>query len=81
MAQDGYSWWLDRFRAMFTYFDIVRIDHFRGFEASWQIPVGDNTAENGTWVKGPGGKLFDAVQATLENCRLLPRTWGSSRQR
>jgi 4-alpha-glucanotransferase len=62
---DGYAWWIRRLRASFELFDIVRIDHFRGFEAYWEVPGDALTAVNGRWVKGPGAALFDAVTAAL----------------
>jgi 4-alpha-glucanotransferase len=65
MAADGYSWWIERFRAAFGIFDMVRLDHFRGFEAYWQVPGGEKTAINGRWEKGPGADLFAAVEAKL----------------
>ena len=76
MEQDGYSWWIERFRSMFSFFDLVRIDHFRGFEASWQIPAGEKTAQQGVWVKGPGEKLFDAVQAALGKLPIIAEDLG-----
>ncbi|WP_036612174.1 4-alpha-glucanotransferase [Oribacterium sp. P6A1] len=57
----GYKWWLDRMDYCFEMFDILRVDHFRGFESYYSIPFGDKTAENGEWVKGPGMSLFDAM--------------------
>ena len=65
MARDGFAWWTERFRSAFALFDLVRLDHFRGFEAHWEVPGGDETAENGTWVKGPGRALFDALHRAL----------------
>jgi len=65
MEQNGYSWWIERFRSMFELFGIVRIDHFRGFEASWHVKSNDKTALKGAWIKGPGERLFDAVQTAL----------------
>ena len=65
MRTDGFAWWIRRMRAMFSHFDIVRIDHFRGFEAYWEIPGGDTTAVNGRWVKAPGDELFTAITAAL----------------
>lgn len=62
-----YAWWLARLRAMLRQFDLVRLDHFRGFEAYWEIPADQLTAEVGRWVKGPGAALFDALRATSEN--------------
>ena len=52
MKQDGYRWWIERVRASLKMFDMVRLDHFRGFEAYWEIPAGEPTAMNGKWVKG-----------------------------
>jgi 4-alpha-glucanotransferase len=65
MARRGYSWWLDRFRATFATVDRVRLDHFRGFEAYWEVPAGEETAVKGKWVKGPGAALFEAVRKAL----------------
>ncbi|MCY7168966.1 4-alpha-glucanotransferase, partial [Streptococcus gordonii] len=58
MDKDGYKWWIERLRESFKIYDIVRIDHFRGFESYWEIPAGSDTAAPGKWVKGPGYKLF-----------------------
>lgn len=65
MAQSGYQWWIDRFRAIFSLVDTVRLDHFRGFEAYWEVPASEATAVHGRWVKGPGIRLFAAIQAAL----------------
>ena len=65
MAQQGYSWWIARFRQMFDLFDQVRIDHFRGFEAAWHVPAAAKTAIRGSWVPGPGSHFFDAVNNVL----------------
>jgi 4-alpha-glucanotransferase len=67
---DGTCWqrryaWVERFRALLTLVDRVRIDHFRGFEASWEVPANSSTAIHGTWVKGPGASLFDEVRSAL----------------
>lgn len=62
---EGYDWWIRRMRAAFELFDLVRIDHFRGFEAYWEVPGTDTTAVNGSWVKGPGAELFTAITAAL----------------
>lgn len=53
LAQTDYAWWVNRFKATLQYVDIVRVDHFRGFEAYWQVPGGETTAMNGEWIKGP----------------------------
>ena len=65
MKADGYSWWIRRLRHAFASFDIVRIDHFRGFEAYWEVPGDAATAQTGEWVKGPGASLFEAVTEAL----------------
>lgn len=62
LAGRGYKWWIDRFRASLALFDIVRLDHFRGFEAYWEVPAGEKTAMNGRWVKGPGRKFLESLQ-------------------
>ncbi|HEY3285942.1 MAG TPA: glycogen debranching protein GlgX [Gemmatimonadaceae bacterium] len=61
----GYDWWVRRMRAAFAMFDTVRIDHFRGFEAYWEVPGTDTTAVNGEWVPGPGAALFEAITRAL----------------
>jgi len=61
----GYEWWIRRMRAAFELFDLVRIDHFRGFEAYWEVPAGEPTAVNGEWVKGPGADLLAAITQSL----------------
>ena len=65
MEQDGYAWWASRLRMTFTQVDIVRIDHFRGFEAFWEIPAEEPTAVIGRWVKGPGTTFFHAMVDAL----------------
>ena len=65
MAADGYRWWIARLRAAFRMYDLVRIDHFRGFEAYWEIPGDAPTAVDGRWVPGPGAALFDAIAGAL----------------
>lgn len=65
LAADGYRWWIERFRAALRLVDVVRIDHFRGFDSYWEIPADQPTAEHGHWAPGPGTALFDAVRAAL----------------
>jgi 4-alpha-glucanotransferase len=65
LKQTGYRWWVERFRAVLRSVDIVRIDHFRGFEAYWEVPSDEETAVNGRWVRGPGKAFFDAMTASL----------------
>lgn len=57
----GYAWWIKRMDYCFSLYDIVRVDHFRGFEAYYSVPYGEETAEKGSWVKGPGMELFEAM--------------------
>lgn len=76
MDKDGYNWWILRVRESFKLFDVVRIDHFRGFESYWEIPYGDPTAEFGKWVKGPGNKLFDAIKAKLGDLDIIAEDLG-----
>jgi 4-alpha-glucanotransferase len=59
---DGFSWWIARIRGMLDQFDVVRIDHFRGFAAFWEVPGGDKTAERGRWVEAPGHELFSKLR-------------------
>ena len=58
LAADGYRWWIARMRAALELFDMVRMDHFRGFEAFWEVPASESTAVNGRWVKGPVYVMF-----------------------
>lgn len=72
----GYSWWIDRFRSMFEMYDIVRIDHFRGFEAAWHVPATHRTAQHGCWVPGPGIEFFDTVTAALGSLQIIAEDLG-----
>jgi 4-alpha-glucanotransferase len=65
MAAAGYRWWIERFRAVLALVDVVRLDHFRGFEAFWEVPGTETVAVRGRWVKGPGRALFEALRRTL----------------
>ncbi|MEO8289084.1 MAG: 4-alpha-glucanotransferase [Chloroflexota bacterium] len=77
LADTGYAWWLDRFRNAFRLYDYVRLDHFRGFAAYWEVPVNDEqTAANGHWVKGPGLKFFQAVLAALGDQPIIAEDLG-----
>jgi len=72
----GFSWWIDRIRRACQVYDIVRLDHFRGFEAYWAIPADEETAVNGAWVKAPGLKLFHALEAALGPLPLVAEDLG-----
>jgi len=76
MEKSGYLWWVDRFRSTLRLVDIIRLDHFRGFEAYWEIPGADKTAVNGKWVKAPGTKLFEAVHQKLGDLPVVAETLG-----
>lgn len=76
MRADGFRWWIERVRASLELFDIVRIDHFRGFAASWEIPGGDKTAERGRWVEVPGRELFAAIKKALGDLPIIAEDLG-----
>ncbi len=65
LAQTGYDWWIQRIEQNAVLYDVIRIDHFRGFESFWEVPYGEQTAKNGKWTKGPGIALFNAIQKKL----------------
>lgn len=65
MKADGYRWWIERIRATLATVDAVRIDHFRGFEAYWEVPASEATAIKGEWIPGPKFDLFEAIQKAL----------------
>ena len=65
LQKTGFKWWIDRFRAAFETVDLLRLDHFRGFEAFWSVPAKERTARNGHWRKGPGARLFETVHSKL----------------
>ena len=76
LRAQGYGWWIRRIRAAFELFDMVRIDHFRGFEAYWEVPGTDTTAVHGTWVKGPGESLFTAIANALGSLPIVAENLG-----
>ena len=76
MGVRGYDWWIARMRAAFELFDVVRIDHFRGFEAYWEVPGADTTAVNGRWVHGPGKALFTAIENALGKLPIVAENLG-----
>ncbi len=65
LEKTNFAWWIDRFKATLQYVDFVRVDHFRGFEAYWQVPAGEETAINGEWLKAPGKELFETLRSAL----------------
>ncbi|HLA95324.1 MAG TPA: 4-alpha-glucanotransferase [Pyrinomonadaceae bacterium] len=76
MRQDGFSWWVARVAGTFKTVDVVRVDHFRGFAAAWEVPGGDNTAEHGRWVDVPGKELFLALKQALGDLAIIAEDLG-----
>jgi 4-alpha-glucanotransferase len=76
LRQTNYRWWVSRVRAAMRFADIVRIDHFRGFAAYWEIPVEEETAVRGRWMPGPGKALFDAIREALGDLPLVAEDLG-----
>ena len=76
LKQTGYKWWIERFRSALRLYDIVRIDHFRGFEAYWEVPGSETTAVRGQWVKGPGAELFTVLQSELGDLHIIAENLG-----
>jgi 4-alpha-glucanotransferase len=76
LAERGFSWWIDRIHRACKLYDIVRLDHFRGFDAYWAIPAAEETAIHGVWVKAPGLALFRALEAALGPLPLVAEDLG-----
>ena len=76
LEETGFSWWINRIKQSLKLYDVIRIDHFRGFEAYWTIPYGEKTAMNGQWVKGPEIKLFDAIKKELGEVNIIAEDLG-----
>ena len=76
MASDGFAWWINRVSSTLKTVDLVRIDHFRGFAACWEIPAGDKTAEHGQWVSAPGIQLFQAIRKALGDLPIIAEDLG-----
>lgn len=74
--ETGYKWWITRVKNSIKWYDVVRIDHFRGFDEYYSIPYGDKTAKNGHWVKGPGIDLFNAIKAELGEVNIIAEDLG-----
>jgi len=73
---EGYRWWIERMVAALSMFDLVRMDHFRGFEAYWAVPAGEATAVNGQWIKGPGADLFRALKDAIGELPIVAENLG-----
>lgn len=76
MQKNGFKWWIERIKATTELYDIVRIDHFRGFEAYWAVPYGEETAMNGKWVKAPGQALFETIKKELGKLPIIAEDLG-----
>ncbi|HEX2099633.1 MAG TPA: 4-alpha-glucanotransferase, partial [Candidatus Synoicihabitans sp.] len=75
-AATGYRWWIQRLQANLELYDVIRIDHFRGFDTYWAIPADALTAKTGRWETGPGLAFFEAVRTALPDCRLIAEDLG-----
>ncbi|MGR8931589.1 MAG: 4-alpha-glucanotransferase [Gammaproteobacteria bacterium] len=76
LEKTGFKWWLERLESQYEMFDIVRIDHFRGLEAAWEIPANEDSAINGKWVKAPGRELLHAIRENLPSLCLVAEDLG-----
>ncbi|MGL4741460.1 MAG: 4-alpha-glucanotransferase [Sarcina sp.] len=76
MKQEDYRWWIERISSSLKMYDVLRIDHFRGFESYWEVEGGEKTAINGQWVKGPDYKLFERIKTVLGNVNLIAEDLG-----
>ena len=76
MEKDGYSWWIQRIKYLCGVYDVLRIDHFRGFESYYAIPYGDTTAKNGYWKQGPSIKLFKAIEEKIGRQSIIAEDLG-----
>jgi 4-alpha-glucanotransferase len=76
LQQSGYKWWIERLRSALRLYDCVRIDHFRGFEAYWEVAASETTAINGHWVKGPGADLFSALRKEFGDLPIIAENLG-----
>ena len=74
--EEGYKWWISRMKHCFSLYDIVRVDHFRGFDEYFSIPYGDENAKRGHWEKGPGMKLFHAMEQALGKKEVIAEDLG-----
>ena len=76
LAANGYRWWIERLAATLRMVDLIRLDHFRGFEAYWTVPAGEKTAVNGRWIKGPGAAFLQAAEDALGKLPLVAENLG-----
>ena len=76
MEKTGFGWWIQRLSAAGKLYDVIRLDHFRGFEAYWAVPFGDKNARRGKWVQGPGMAFLDAIREKLPDLPLIAEDLG-----
>ena len=76
LQQDNFKWWVQRFKSLLDYVDLIRIDHFRGFESYWAVKQGETTALNGEWIKAPGEAFFKALNEQLGILPILAEDLG-----
>lgn len=76
MEEDNFEWWVHRIQEAFKIYDVVRIDHFKGFSDFWVIPYGESTAKNGRWVEGPRIKLFNKIKEKLGDLNIIAEDLG-----
>ncbi|MBE6062795.1 MAG: 4-alpha-glucanotransferase [Clostridium butyricum] len=76
LDETKYEWWIKRIKQSLRLYDVLRLDHFRGFETFWTVKHGEKTAKNGKWVKGPGMKLFDALNKQFKNLEIIAEDLG-----
>ncbi len=76
MREDGYSWWISRLRRAADMFDVIRLDHFRGFESYWAVPAGDSTARGGRWRRGPGIDFINAIKSAFPSVQFIAEDLG-----
>jgi 4-alpha-glucanotransferase len=76
LKTDNYRWWVERFRAIHSMVDVIRLDHFRGFEKYWAIPAGEKTAANGQWLPGPGIEFFEVIKREFGELPIIAEDLG-----
>jgi 4-alpha-glucanotransferase len=76
LAETGYQWWVERMRQTLRLNDVIRLDHFRGFEAYWEVPASEDTAIHGSWQPGPGAALFHAISEQLGDVPIIAEDLG-----
>ena len=76
MKKQNYSWWIERIKNSLQIFDMVRIDHFRGFSAYWGVPADAENAKSGSWIKGPGMDFFNVVMKKFNNSQIIAEDLG-----